>query len=67
MNGPLCHPNGWIDGAFDAVLEPGIMLCARALISPEGGYISIKLKYQILITQTGCETLTRYPLDRRLS
>ncbi|NEY88816.1 dimethylsulfonioproprionate lyase DddP [Tabrizicola oligotrophica] len=64
---PYVHyPDGWMEGAFDAVLEPGMVLCAEALVSPEGGDFSIKLENQILITETGCENLTRYPFDARL-
>lgn len=60
------YPDGWTEGAFDAVLEPGMVLCVEALISPEGGDFSIKLEDQVLITETGCENLTRYPFDERL-
>jgi Xaa-Pro aminopeptidase len=41
-------------------------LCVEALISPEGGDFSIKLEDQVLITETGCENLTKYPFDERL-
>ena len=60
------YPDGWTEGAFDAVLEPGMVLCIEALISPEGGDFSIKLEDQVLITETGCENLTSYPFDERL-
>ena len=63
----VTYPDGWIEGAFDAVLEPGMVLCAEALVSPEGGNFSIKLEDQVLITETGCENLTRYPFDPRLT
>ena len=43
-----------------------MVLCVEALVSPEGGEFSIKLEDQVLITETGCETLTRYPFDKRL-
>ena len=62
----VTYPDGWMEGAFDAVLEPGMVLCAEALVSPEGGDFSIKLEDQILITETGCENLTKYPFDPRL-
>lgn len=62
----VSYPDGWTEGAFDAVLEPGMVLCAEALVSPEGGDFSIKLENQILITETGCENLTTYPFDERL-
>ena len=64
---PYVHyPDGWMPGAFDAALEPGMVLCVEALVSPEGGSFSIKLEDQVLITKDGCETLTRYPFDPRL-
>lgn len=65
---PYVHyPDGWIEGAFDdAVLEPGMVLCVEALVSPDGAEFSIKLEDQVLITDTGCENLTRYPFDPRL-
>ncbi|MCC0073331.1 MAG: aminopeptidase P family protein [Rhodobacter sp.] len=60
------YPDGWVPGAFDAALEPGMVLCVEALVSPEGGDFSIKLEDQVLITETGYENLTRYPLDPAL-
>ena len=62
----VTYPDGWMEGAFDAVLEPGMTICVEALVSPEGGDFSIKLEDQVLITETGCENLTTYPFDPRL-
>lgn len=61
------YPDGWVEGAFDVALEPGMVLCVEALVSPEGGDFSIKLEDQVLITETGHENLTRYPFDPALS
>ncbi len=61
------YPDGWVDGAFETALEPGMVLCVEALVSPEGGDFSIKLEDQVLITEAGHENLTRYPFDERLS
>lgn len=61
------YPDGWVNGAFEAALEPGMTLCVEALVSPEGGDFSIKLEDQVLITETGFENLTTYPFDPRLS
>ena len=55
------HPRG-----FDAVLEPGMVLCVEALVSREGGKFSIKLEDQVLVTEDGYENLTRYPYDAQL-
>jgi Xaa-Pro aminopeptidase len=63
----VTYPDGWTEGAFDAVLEPGNVLCVEALVSPEDGDFSIKLEEQVLITETGFENLTTYPFDPRLT
>ena len=59
----ISYPDQYVPGAFDAVLEPGMVLCVEALVSPERGDFSIKLEDQVLITETGFENLTRYPFD----
>lgn len=60
------YPDHYHKGAWDAVLEPGMTLCAEALVSPEGGDFSIKLEDQVLITEDGFENLTKYPFDAAL-
>ena len=60
------YPDTWVDGAFEVALEPGMVLCVEALVSPEGGDFSIKLEDQVLITETGFENLTKYPFDPAL-
>lgn len=60
------YPDGWAEGAFEVALEPGMVLCVEALVSPEGGDFSIKLEDQVLITETGYENLTKYPFDPAL-
>ena len=60
------YPDNWQDGAFDYALEPGMVLCVEALVSPEGGNFSIKLEDQVLVTETGHENLTKYPFDPAL-
>lgn len=61
------YPDGWVDGAFEVALEPGMTLCVEALVSPEGGDFSIKIEDQVLITETGHDNLTRYPFDPALA
>ncbi len=60
------YPDAWVDGAFEVALQPGMVLCVEALVSPEGGDFSIKLEDQVLVTETGYENLTKYPFDQRL-
>ena len=60
------YPDRWTEGAFDYVLEPGMVLCVEALVTPEGGDFSIKLEDQVLVTEDGYENLTTYPFDPAL-
>ena len=60
------YPDAWVEGSFNHTLQPGMTLCVEALVSPEGGTFSIKLEDQILITENGCENLTKYPFDAEL-
>jgi Xaa-Pro aminopeptidase len=57
---------GWVDGAFEAVPEPGMVLCVEVLVSPESGDFSIKIEDQVLITKDGAENLTRHSFDHAL-
>jgi Xaa-Pro aminopeptidase len=59
----VAYPDAMVEGAFDYELEPGMVLCVEALVSPEGGDFSIKLEDQVLITEDGYENLTKYPFD----
>lgn len=62
----IAYPDKWVDGAFDYVLEPGMVLCVEALVGSVGGGFSIKLEDQVLITEGGYENLTTYPFDPAL-
>ena len=62
----VSYSDSWVEGAFDAVLEPGMAICVEALVSEEGADFSIKLEDQVLITEDGFENLTSYPFDAAL-
>ena len=62
----IVYPDHWQDGAFDYEVQPGMVLCVEALVSPDGGTFSIKLEDQVLVTESGYENLTKYPFDPRL-
>jgi len=57
----ITYSDKHVEGAFDYELEAGMVLCAEALVSPEGGDFSIKLEDQVLVTEDGFENLTKYP------
>lgn len=62
----VAYPDNAVSGAFDYVLEPGMVLCVEALVSEDGGDFSIKLEDQVLVTDDGYENLTTYPFDPAL-
>lgn len=62
----ICYPDGYKEGAFDYCVEPGMVFCVEALVSPEGGDFSIKLEDQVLVTKNGPDNLTNYPFDKAL-
>lgn len=61
----IAYPKDHVKGAFDYVLEPGMMLCVEALIGSKEAGFSIKLEDQVLITEDGYENLTQYPYDQK--
>jgi Xaa-Pro aminopeptidase len=62
----IYYPEDFIEGAFDYVLQPGMTLCVEAYIGTVGGTEGVKLENQVLITESGAESLTRYPFEERL-
>jgi Xaa-Pro aminopeptidase len=62
----VAYPQDFVEGAFDYVLKPGMMLCVEALIGRDGGPYSIKLENQLLVTEDGVEDMTSYPWDDQL-
>ena len=57
----VAYPDQYVKGSYDYELTAGMVLCAEALVSPEGGDFSIKLEDQVLVTEDGFENLTKYP------
>lgn len=51
----------------DETLVPGMVLCVESYTGRLGGHEGVKLEEQVLITETGFEQLSAYPLDARLN
>lgn len=52
----------WDSTGYDGVLEPGMVMCVESFVGPKRGGEGVKLEQQILITDTGNELLTEYPI-----
>jgi len=50
----------------DGVFVPGMTLCVESYLGEVGGIEGVKLEQQVLITAAGHETLSRFPLERKL-
>ena len=63
----IYYPEDRLAGAVDEfVLMPGMALCVEAYVGAVGGGQGVKLEEQVVVTETGCETLDRTPFDPRL-
>lgn len=50
----------------DGVFVPGMTVCVESYIGEVGGAEGVKLEQQVLITDTGHEILSQFPLEPRL-
>lgn len=55
------YPEDFIEGAYDYVLEEGMVFCVEAYCGEVGGRAGVKLKDMVLITENGPETLSTFP------
>ncbi|MGI9364111.1 MAG: M24 family metallopeptidase [Rhizobiaceae bacterium] len=51
---------------YDGVLEPGMCICVESYVGRHGGGEGVKLEDQCVITETGYQQMSSYPLDARL-
>jgi Xaa-Pro aminopeptidase len=54
------------DQGYDGVLHENMVLCVESYLGERGGPGGVKLENQYLLTRSGLENLTPYPLDPRL-
>ncbi|MGH6903893.1 MAG: M24 family metallopeptidase, partial [Geminicoccaceae bacterium] len=57
------YPEDAAGSGYDGVLEAGMAICLESYIGEAGGAEGVKLEEQLLVTETGCEVLSRYPFE----
>ena len=61
---PVAVPAKYVHrGVMDTVLEPGMTVSVESYVGALGGAEGVKLEEQVLITETGHERLSSYPID----
>ena len=53
----------WDERGFDGVLGAGNVICVESFVGRRDGGEGVKLEQQVLVTETGPEVLTPYPLE----
>ena len=53
----------WEKFASDGILEKNMVLCVESYVGVAGGKEGVKLEEQLLITETGVESLSSYPYE----
>ncbi len=51
---------------YDCALEAGMVLCLESYMGAKGERDGVKLEQQVLVTDDGCEMLTRFPYEESL-
>jgi Xaa-Pro aminopeptidase len=62
----LYHRADFPEAGYDGVIEPGMTICVESYIGEQGGKEGVKLEQQVLITESGIETLSRFPFEDAL-
>ena len=57
------YPEDWARSGYDGVFEPGMMVSVEVYAGAEGGSCGVKLEEQALVTETGHELISTYPLE----
>ena len=56
----------WDEGGYDGMLEPNMVLSVESYTGSDRGGEGAKLEQMVLVTETGCETLSNYPFEAEL-
>jgi Xaa-Pro dipeptidase len=59
----IYYPMDYDAVGYDDILEPGMVMCVEVLAARDGEGEAVKLEEQVLVTETGFEQLTSYPID----
>lgn len=58
----IYFPEDWESAGYDGVVEPGMVFCVESYVGRQDGGEGVKLEEQVLVTESGHEVLSNYPL-----
>ena len=59
----IFFPSAWDAYGYDGVVEAGMVLCVESYAGRHSGGEGVKLENHVLVTETGYELLSHYPVD----
>ena len=62
----LYHAQDFGSFGYDGVIEPGMTLCIESFIGGADTREGVKLEQQVVVTETGTESMSLYPFDDTL-
>lgn len=63
----IYFPSAWDEVGYEGQLEPGMVICVESYMGRISGGPGVKLEEQVLITETGHELLSSYPIKEILT
>ena len=58
----IYFPEDWESAGYSGVVEPGMVLCVESYVGRKDGGEGVKLEEQVLVTESGHEVLSNYPM-----
>ncbi|NKC15568.1 MAG: M24 family metallopeptidase [Gammaproteobacteria bacterium] len=62
----IYYPQDWNWDGYDGIIEPGMTLCIESYVGSDRGGEGVKLEQMVLVTQTGTEVLSSFPIEDAL-
>jgi Xaa-Pro dipeptidase len=63
---PRINPAHWGKNPYNGTLEAGMVMAVESYMGPKGESDGVKIEEQVLITETGYEMLSSYPMEESL-
>ena len=66
-NPRIVYAEDWQGGGCEGEFKENMTLCVESYIGADGGEFGVKYTEQVVVTSSGCRTLSLFPKDPKLS